>query len=38
MPDDRYDVIIIGSGPGNPTLTIIAHALRVGEHIKDRLG
>ena len=33
MPTDRYDVMVIGSGPDggtvNPTLAIVAGALRV---------
>jgi len=44
---ENYDVIIIGSGAGggtlahtgavNPALTAIANAMRVGEHIRDRI-
>lgn len=42
----RYDVIVIGSGASvvpsigavNPALTVMAHAIRVGEHLAERLG
>ena len=48
--DQHYDVVIIGTGvvvdtsvfPSigavNPSMTAIANALRVGDHITERLG
>jgi choline dehydrogenase-like flavoprotein len=45
-----YDIIVLGSGAGggtlvhrlaravNPALTAMAHALRVGDHLLERLG
>jgi choline dehydrogenase-like flavoprotein len=35
---DHYDVIIIGTGAVNPSLTIMANALRVGEYLLERIG
>lgn len=45
--DQHYDVVIIGTGAGggtlghrlamNPSLTAIANALRVGDHLLERL-
>jgi hypothetical protein len=35
---DARDAPREGSGAVNPTLTIIANALRVGDHIARRLG
>jgi choline dehydrogenase-like flavoprotein len=58
VADDRYDVVIVGTGAGgtlahrlaatgsffpsidavNPSLTAIANALRIGDHLACRLG
>ena len=43
MSDGRYDAIIIGSGAGGgtlarPALTAMANAIRVGDHLLERLG
>jgi len=35
---EHCDVIVIGSGAGNPALTALANSLRVGDHILERLG
>lgn len=43
--DQHYDVVIIGTGAGGgtlghrlaPSLTAIANALRVGDHLTERL-
>jgi len=33
-----FDVILIKIGALNPTLTIIAKALRIGDHLLEHLG
>jgi hypothetical protein len=32
-----YDVIIVGIGAVNPALTAMANALRVGDHLLERM-